>query len=148
MKATKTYYRNDETKIVYPAYAKKTRQPLAKVVTEQLKNKHIQKDDVKFFKQLILTARQVATKEFLPLRNVKSWKVRCNSYYGRCNQYGDIKINITFDRHYSSILNTLAHELAHLKFMHHYQDFWNYQKKLILIVHDTFNKVGERSNKV
>ena len=144
MNATKTYYRK-KVKIVYPAIAKKMRQPLAKVVTEQLKKGHIQKDDVKFFKQLVLTARQVATKEFLPLRNVKSWKVRENSYYGWCNQWGDIRINITFDRHYSSVLNTLAHELAHLKFMHHYKDFWNYHKKLIPIVHDTFNKVGERS---
>lgn len=144
MNATKTYYRN-KVKIVYPAIAKKMRQPLSKVVREQLKKGHIQKDDVKFFKQLVLTARQVATKEFLPLRNVKSWKVRENSYYGWCNQWGDIRINITFDRHYSSILNTLAHELAHLKFMHHYKDFWNYHKKLIPIVHDTFNKVGERS---
>ena len=145
MNATKVYLANGLSKIKYPLWVRRYRKPLAKIVREQLKNKHIQKDDVKFFKQIVLTARQVATKEFLPLKDVVSWKVRCNSSYGWCSTNGDIKINITFDRHYSSVLNTLAHELAHLKFMHHYKDFWNYHKKLIPIVHDTFNKVGERS---
>ena len=145
MNATKVYLANGSSNVKYPLWVRRYRKPLAKIVREQLKNKHIQKDDVKFFKQLVLTARQVATKEFLPLKDVISWKVRCNSNYGWCEHNGDIKINITFDRHYSSILDTLAHELAHLKFMHHYKDFWNYHKKLIPIVHDTFNKVGERS---
>lgn len=146
MNSTKKYFSNGRYQFYYPQKVKWFRKPLAKIIRNELKNKHIEKDDVKFFKQLVLTARQVATKEFLPLKDVISWKVRCNSNYGWCEQNGDIKINITFDRHYSSVLNTLAHELAHLKFMHHYKDFWNYHKKLIPIVHDTFNKVGERSN--
>lgn len=142
---TKTYYKNNQYKWVDIKFRKAQRTPLNKVVKEQLKKGHINENDVKFFKQLVLTARQVATKEFLPLKDVKSWKVRCNSNYGWCNHYGDIRINITFDRHYTNILNTLSHELAHLKFMHHYKDFWNYHNKLLPIVVKTFNKIGDQS---
>lgn len=82
-------------------------------------------------------------KEFnLPLNGITF--IRCDSVYGRCSNDGTIQLKIEyFDGELVPLMEvwrTLAHEMAHLKHFNHGDDFWRFNKELVLRISEIIGK--------
>ena len=79
-------------------------------------------------KRLNRDAAQIARHFGLRYRSITAERANVKSRYGSCFEDGGIKIRL---RHaltgkplkYSSLVNTLCHELAHLRYFHHGERF-------------------------
>jgi hypothetical protein len=71
----------------------------------------------------------------LPLRSLKPESPRVKRRYGICDEDGNIKIRLRSVRtgellKYSSLVDTLCHELAHLKHFDHGRRFWAFYERI------------------
>jgi predicted metal-dependent hydrolase len=85
-------------------------------------------ESIRVMKQLRQDADRIATHFHLKYKELKAEKNGVNGHYGICYEDGEIKIRL---RHatsgkllkYSSLVNTLCHELTHLRYFDHGDDF-------------------------
>ena len=81
-------------------------------------------------------AEQIAGHFGLYYKSISAERANVTSRYGACFEDGSIKIRL---RHsvtgrplkYSSLVNTLCHELAHLRYFHHGERFKVFYQKLL-----------------
>ncbi len=78
--------------------------------------------------QLRVDAKRIATHFKLRYRELRAERDGATGHYGICYDDGTIRIRLRHARsgkllRYSSLVNTLCHELAHLKYFDHGDDF-------------------------
>ncbi len=102
----------------------------------------IHPDDILTFKEVVAAMRNVATKYELPLREVTGYPMPRRGMANRlgdCGYDGNIRLVLrcTVDGVWESepinpaiVWDTAAHELAHLRFMHHGEEFQAFAEEL------------------
>ncbi len=81
-------------------------------------------------------ATKLAAQFGLRYRNIEAERAGVKSRYGACFEDGTIKIRLVHATtgvplRYSSLIDTLCHELAHLKYWHHGPRFQAYYKRIL-----------------
>jgi len=81
-------------------------------------------------------ARRIAVHFGLRFRSVEAERANVRSRYGVCFSDGEIRIRLRHARtgdplKYSSLVNTLCHELAHLRYFHHGERFKAFYLELL-----------------
>ena len=81
-------------------------------------------------------ARRIASHFRLHYAALEAEDARVKRRYGSCHEDGRIKIRLTHARtgralKYSSMIDTLCHELAHLKYFHHGPRFRDYYFRIL-----------------
>jgi hypothetical protein len=81
-------------------------------------------------------ARFLADAYGLPLRSVDAERANVKRRYGICYEDGSIRVRLRSLRSgellkYSSLMDTLCHELAHLKYFDHSPRFWRFYRKVL-----------------
>lgn len=81
-------------------------------------------------------ATQLARHFGLRFRHIEAERAGVKSRYGACFEDGTIKIRLVHATtgaplRYSSLVDTLCHELAHLKYWHHGPGFQAYYKRIL-----------------
>ena len=81
-------------------------------------------------------AARLAARYGLRFRQVEAERTGVKSRYGACFEDGTIKIRLVHavtgaPLRYSSLVDTLCHELAHLKYWHHGPRFEAYYKRIL-----------------
>lgn len=102
----------------------------------------IHPDDILLFQEVSKVARQVARHYELPLRSIEGFpmpKKDMADWMGDCSHTGVIRIVLrcTVDGEWCDaplsppeVWDTVAHELAHLRYMDHGEEFWKFQVEL------------------
>ncbi len=91
----------------------------------------------KLLSKLRKDARKIARKFKLKLRKLELEHPRVRSRFGRCDESKTIRLRLhrLKDRNwisYPHLIHTLCHELAHLKFMNHSNEFKKFNKSILL----------------
>ena len=81
-------------------------------------------------------AGRIAARFALRYRSIEAERANVSSRYGVCFSDGEIRIRLRHARtgrplKYSSLVNTLCHELAHLKHFHHGERFKAFYLELL-----------------
>ncbi len=81
-------------------------------------------------------ARALAERFSLPLRSLEAENPRVKRRYGICYDDGSIRIRLRHVRtrellKYSGLVDTLCHELAHLRHFDHGPQFWQLYRRIL-----------------
>jgi hypothetical protein len=81
-------------------------------------------------------AAAIATAFDLSLRELRPARSDARTFYGLCDEDGRIRIRLNHIRtgrplRYSSLINTLCHELAHLRHFHHGPAFRSFNRRML-----------------
>lgn len=81
-------------------------------------------------------AAAIASAFDLSLRELRPARADARTFYGLCDEDGRIRIRLNHIQtgrplRYSSLINTLCHELAHLRHFHHGPDFRDFYRRML-----------------
>jgi len=90
----------------------------------------------KLLARLRADGRRIALRFGLRYRAIHAERANVKSRYGVCFSDGEIRVRLTHVRtgealKYSSLVNTLCHELAHLRHFHHGEPFKRFYLELL-----------------
>ena len=92
--------------------------------------------------KILEVAEQIKREFNLPLTRITF--IRCDSKYGSCSPDGQIKLKLEyFDGELVPLMEvwrTLGHEMAHLRHMNHNDEFWKFNKVLVLRISEIIGK--------
>jgi predicted metal-dependent hydrolase len=108
---------------------------------------HIHKKDAALFAYVVTAMKVYADKFQLPLVSIKPLERKnCARYFGRCSTGGKIRVRVRDARKDGGgwkgrdepyqIIDTMAHELAHLRTVEHTEEWFNLHTQILWAMRD------------